>query len=342
MGDTQIPTINSRGRSLSFLAFVLVVIGFVVTALCGFFPRWPQAVSWAALGIETCALILGLRAWQRRLAKMAVSGAAVFIALSLLLFFYGPTVQREVRPTATWMKPLETTWELQSPGKTHSIRTASDVQKDGEDSLRFEIRGGERWVDTTFETTYRSEIATREYAPVSSTKWYSFSVYFPQDFPVEENRLVFAQWHTGRESAGDLPLSPPLALYFQSGNLKIKLRHSDELPVRDAEGVPDERLFSETFPLGQWHDFVVQAKWSWQPDGFVNIWWNNQQIVEYRGPVGYRRKTGAQFKFGLYRDATERTYVAYLNQVKAGDSSSDVGFDPSTAARYSPTEKQQK
>jgi len=86
----------------------------------------------------------------------------------------------------------------------------------------------------------------------------------------------------------------------------------------------------------------VQAKWSWQPDGFVNIWWNKKQVVEYRGPVGYRHKKGPQFKFGLYRDATEKTYVAYFDQVNSGDSSKEVGFDPGTAARYSPTEEQEK
>ena len=146
---------------------------------------------------------------------------------------------------------------------------------------------------------------------------------------------MFAQWHSGRELAGDPPLSPPLSLRFETGELKVKLRHSDESPVRDPEKVPDERLFSKPFPAGQWHDFVVHTKWSWQPDGFVNIWWNNKQIVEYRGPVGYRKTKGPQFKFGLYRDETDKTYVAYFNQVKSGDTPEQVNFNPTTTVRSS-------
>ena len=81
---------------------------------------------------------------------------------------------------------------------------------------------------------------------------------------------------------------------------------------------------------------MIQAKWSCKDNGFVNIWWNGKQIVEYSGPVGYDMELAPQFKFGLYRDATEKTYIAYFNQVKVGNSSKDVGFDLSTAAPYSP------
>ena len=98
---------------LSLFAFILVVMGFAVATLCWFFPRWPQSVSWAALGIEILGFVLAMRAWGRWLAKVALSGAVVFFALTLLAFFFGPTPQRTIQPTADWMIPLETTWELQ-------------------------------------------------------------------------------------------------------------------------------------------------------------------------------------------------------------------------------------
>jgi hypothetical protein len=284
MSEVQTSAIENR-KSFSFCVLSLVVIGFGVATLCWLFPKWPQTVSWVALGMEVLAFFLGVRARRHWPAKIALSGAALFFALTLRVSFFGPTVQRKIHPTAGWMSPLETTWELQSPGKVHSIRAVSDRQKKGEDSLRFEIRGGERWVDAAFETTYRSEIATREYAAIGSTKWYSFSVYFPEDFPIEGNRLVFAQWHS-RIDLGDPGISPPLSFHFESGNLKIKLRHSSESSVRDPDKVPDERLFfTNEFRLGQWHDFVVQAKWSWQPDGLVTsraggLWKENRAAVQ--------------------------------------------------------------
>ena len=233
------------------------------------------------------------------------------------------------------MKPLDSTWVLQSPGKPYSIEVASDLKRNGEDSLRFELRSGERWVDQTLMRTFRAEIATKEFPPAGAVKWYAFSVFFPTNFPIEDNRLVFAQWKE-KEAFLGTRLSPSLAFRLVAGKFSIRLLHSDEKVVRDAEAVPSEALFKKSnFPLGRWHDFVVQAKWSYKDDGFVNVWWNGRQIVEYRGPVGYDEALAPQFKFGLYRDATEKTYVAFFTRVKFGNRPQDVDFDPSTAIRYS-------
>lgn len=63
----------------------------------------------------------------------------------------------------------------------------------------------------------------------------------------------------------------------------------------------------------------------------MKVWWNGEQIVDYRGGVGYGQPEAPQFKFGLYRDATASTYVALFNQVKIGDSAQEVQFDPASA-----------
>ncbi len=131
-------------------------------------------------------------------------------------------------------------------------------------------------------------------------------------------------------------LSPSLSFRFVDGQFYIRLRHSDEKEIRDADAVEERDLFkTRKFRVGQWQNFVVQAKWSYRDDGLVNVWWNGRQIVEYRGPVGYDQPFAPKLKFGLYRDATESTYIAYFNRVEIGDSAEDVGFDPATAARPS-------
>ena len=48
----------------------------------------------------------------------------------------------------------------------------------------------------------------------------------------------------------------------------------------------------------------------------MNIWWNGRQIVRYSGPVGYHDDFGPYFKFGLYRDDSDQTYVAYFSRVR--------------------------
>ncbi len=146
--------------------------------------------------------------------------------------------------------------------------------------------------------------------------------------PIEKNRLVFAQWKE-REGFLAVGLSPSLAFRFVDGQFSIRLRHSPEKVIRDADDVTEIGLFkTKQFPLGQWQKFVVQAKWSCREDGLVNVWWDGRQIVEYRGPVGYDQPFAPKLKFGLYRDATESTYIAYFDRVLIGDRADDVGFEP--------------
>ena len=324
-----------KPERLALTAYILFIIGFLLPILCWAF--WlPEALLIVACGLEILAFVFGKIAWPQRRAKIAVFGSIIFGLLAIWLVCAGlPTYQRAIRPTAQWMTPLNSDWVLQSPGKPYSIQTDSNVRKDGNDSIRFEIRGGESWEDQDFFVTYRSEIATEEFTRANATKWYSFAVFFPTNFPEETNRLVFAQWHDSWHllQPGRIP---SLAFRFVNGQFSITLRHSAEHYIRDPDSVPSEKLFKKNhFALGRWHNFVVQAKWSYQDDGFVNVWWNGKQIVQYRGPVGYDESPGPQFKFGLYRDATDKTYVNYFDEVRSGDSPKDVGFDPSTAIPYS-------
>jgi Polysaccharide lyase len=332
MNGTPMHSIESKNGPLSLVAFILFLFGSLLPMACWAF--WlPEPLLLTACGAEALAFLLGIGTW--RPAKIAVIGSIIFALLGVWLSWAGlPTYQLTIRPAANWMKPLGKDWILESPGKPYSIQTVSDLKENGDDSLRFEIRGHERWVDQTFNVSYRSEVETTGLPPANSVRWYAFSVFFPTNFPLEKNRLVFAQWHDewhliqpGR--------SPSLAFRFVKGRLSITLRHSARHLIYNPDSVPDETLFKKNnFKLGQWHDFVVQAKWSFKDDGFINVWWNDKQIVQYRGPVGYNEDVGPYFKFGLYRDDTEKTYVAYFNHVKIGGNPKDVDFDSSTATRY--------
>jgi Polysaccharide lyase len=325
---------NER-RSVSWLALMLLLTGWALPALC--WAYWlPQALLWASCAAVLLAFGLGIVAWQRPLAKFVVIGAVAFALVGVGAVRHGlPTYPLQIWPTATWMQPLATQWITQSAAKPYSIRTDSSRQQQGEDSLRFELRAGDTWVDQTFLRTFRAEVTSQDFPPAGVEQWYALSVFFPSDFPIEKNRLVFAQWKE-REGFLAVGLSPSLAFRFVDGQFSIRLRHSPEKVIRDADDVKEINVFkTRSFPLGQWQRFVVQAKWSCREDGLVNVWWNGRQIVEYRGPVGYDQPFAPKLKFGLYRDATEKTYVAYFNRVLTGDHAEDVGFDPATAVRAS-------
>ena len=244
-------------------------------------------------------------------------------------YYLGETTTRVTLAKAgtSWLSPLDQKWERLSAGKEYSIRRVAEPSLQGEDSLRFEVRAGESWSNRS-GASFRSEIDTSDRPPINSVRWYRFALLLPRDFPIEDNRLVLFQWHgADKKYLGEAARSPTLAFRFSEGVFSLTMRHSPLRIVHDPDAVPAERLLkSAAFPLGIWNDFVIEAKWSFTADGYVNVWWNGKQVVRYRGPVGYNDEVGPYVQFGIYRDASAKTYVSYLNQVRGGATAQEVGF----------------
>jgi hypothetical protein len=226
-----------------------------------------------------------------------------------------------------WLIKTLTHARVLSPGKPYSVQIITD-STDKKQLIRFELRKDERRTDISGKKSFRAEIDVRDKPAMKSEKWYRFSLFLPADFPIEDNRLILAQWH-GRDKwwLGESNKSPVLALRFRNGEFNIRLLHSEELKVKDVDSVPSEKLYkTKEFPLNKWNDFVINAKWSYESDGFINIWWNNRQIVHYKGPVGYNDIAGPYFQFGIYRDNTNSTFVSFMKDIELGDNAVDIDF----------------
>ncbi len=152
-----IDPVNER-RFQARLALVLLAVGWLLPVLCWAF--WlPQVLLWVACGAVLLAFSLAAIAWRHPLAKLTVIGAVAFGLIAVCAVQRGlPTYPLVIRPTAAWMQPLKTNWITQSAAKPYSIQTDSAIQLDGEDSLRFELRAGDTWVDQTFLRTHRAEV----------------------------------------------------------------------------------------------------------------------------------------------------------------------------------------
>ncbi len=226
-----------------------------------------------------------------------------------------------------WLSPLNSQWEELSAGREYSIARVSEPSCRGEDSLRFELRANDAWSNLG-GPSFRSEIDTGDTPAINSVRWYRFSVLLPRDFPIEGNRLVLFQWHgADKKYLGEPGRSPAMAFRYEAGIISLTMRHSPERIVRDPDAVPSETLLkSRDFQLGAWNDFVVEAKWSCTPGGYVNVWWNGRRVVRYRGPVGYNDDVGPYVQFGLYRDESAKTYVSYMSQVRGGAFAREIGF----------------
>jgi len=284
-----------------------------------------------ALSLIGTAVFTAPTGWTGRILRLAMLETLLLTQVAFILgwayFSMGfGTKQPRIKATADWMKPLESAWGTQSPGRIHSIQSVSEPRGSGETSLRFELRKGEHYSDLFGKTSFRSEVNARDFPPIGSARWYAFSILIPDDFPIEDNRLVLAQWHgADKKYLGEAPRSPVLAFRYSKGCFSITVNHSPCRIIRDTKAVEAKTLFqTEQFPRSAWNDFLVQAKWSYLNDGFVNVWWNGRQVVHYSGPVGYNDDFGPYFKFGLYRGDSAQTYVAYFRNVRLGVRREDV------------------
>lgn len=227
-----------------------------------------------------------------------------------------------------WLSKFKVEWEIQSPGKTYSVTRVPSPASQGADSLRFELRKDEAWLNR--ETpTLRSEVATKEFVPMGSERWYGFSLFMPKDFPIEKNRLVLAQWWAlTKKYLGEVNRSPILQLRFSEGILKVLMRRYPDRIVTDAEKYIEESLYQDRkFELGRWHDFIFHVKWSHDTDGFIEAWLAGKKVIDFEGMTENQDDVGPTFKFGLYRDASDKTYVSYVRNVRVGQTYESV--DPS-------------
>lgn len=212
------------------------------------------------------------------------------------------------RAYAALMQGWKHSWAGSSSHYAFQIFADPSPQFPNNQAARFEVRAGDYASDADTVpnedgiVTERSELKERFQAAIGQVYWYRLRTFIPQDFPIEENRLVILQWHasdTGKEAT-----SPPLAFYYRGGKLIIKLRHSDRPQQLKEEDIRRVELYrQENFARGVWHDFVIQVKWSYRDDGFVNIWIDGKEAAHYKGPSAYNDAEGPYVKFGLYRDA---------------------------------------
>jgi hypothetical protein len=251
---------------------------------------------------------------------------AVFVAVGAFLLSC-TTVPR--KPESTWLSNTDK-WDYNSAGKTYSIQRVTVPRRHLADSLRFQVRPGDHWTHRGTKSS-RAEVTTEKYVPINSTQWYGFSVLLPDNFPIEDNRLVLAQWWSKpKRKLGEISRSPALALRYRDDRLFVTVRHSHMRVVTSDDETESTEIFETgEFKRGKWNDFVFQVKWSHGPDGFVNMWWNGKQVASYTGPIGYNDDVGPSTSFGIYRDESPKTYISYVSEYRNGDSYEAV--DPSIA-----------
>lgn len=208
-------------------------------------------------------------------------------------------------------------WEKLSSNKAYNIEWADDPDGTQNKVLKFEVRAEDAWSNHGKET-YRAEIATNEFVPLNKKISYEFEIFIPSDFPIEDNRLVFAQWWPKtKKQLGEISRSPSMALRFVNQRLYATIRNSDIRVVKDPDNVPSKEIFEiQKFKLGRWHKFKFIVLWSYKNNGEAQILIDDNEIANYKGGIGYNDDIGPEFQFGIYRDKSMATYRVFFRNVK--------------------------
>lgn len=176
------------------------------------------------------------------------------------------------------------------------------------DTLRFEVRSGDRWVSSDWADPVgveRTEIAGQKLYPPGT------QIDIVYDFMVEPGPrnsasgpghfLVVGQMHEYNVNK-----SPPFAVEMVSG---------DHMAIDIGTGIP-VYLYVDPAPIqrGRYYSMKVQVKFDNNRNGALRVWRDGVQIVDHHGSIG----TGAEtyWKQGIYRSSAPETIAVRFRGLK--------------------------
>jgi hypothetical protein len=145
---------------------------------------------------------------------------------------------------------------------------------------------------------------------------FSFSMFFPTNFPVVPTRLVIAQWKQYCADGGNCSDdSPVLAVRYIAGELRITQDLDKKFIM----------LYRETNEFrGCWLDFKFQVRFSPKDNGRIKAWLGDKPLVDYKGvtadsenaETGYPSPSRFYFKMGLYRNVMPEPMTVYIDEYR--------------------------
>lgn len=182
---------------------------------------------------------------------------------------------------------------------------------------------------------YRAEFAVYDCAKYKTEVYYGFSVMIDTAYTDMQFNLL-CQWqdlpyYIQGEAWEPIPVlhgsSPPVALVYADGNLKLMMNENPNSDNNTFEvGNP------QPIVKGQWYDVVFHFYWSDDESGYAEAWLNGNPIIPFNGTDNkyYGRnifnRTGNYFKFGQYRghEQPAHTNTVYFDEVRIGTSYTEV------------------
>ena len=199
----------------------------------------------------------------------------------------------------------------------------------GQNSEKFEVRPGDcsrstggGWDDCKNDRE-RSELIQRGNTQKEGDEyWYRWSIYIPESHQnLYRTKVCYGQFHQEY-------CEPVLMFNEHEGGYWLSI---DEQLIDYGE--QNINLLRAQDFVGRWNDIVVHIRWTKKKNGWVKVWVNGEEKVEYVGKTIACRQV--YFKYGVYRSFISRrkkltetvTTTAYYDGVVRSKSKEGM-FDP--------------
>ena len=174
--------------------------------------------------------------------------------------------------------------------------TPKSHNRNSQSSIKFTLNRN----DPEINLGKRSEIALTS-VPTKSEYIYEFSLYLPTQYTTDPSFEILAQWHGLPDfDWGETWRSPPLALVTRNGQFELE-RSWDINPITLNENRERAIINLGTYTTEEWIDWKFHVRWSYEADGLIQVWQNNQLVFTHLGANTYNDRQGTYFKIGIYK-----------------------------------------
>ena len=232
-----------------------------------------------------------------------------------------------------------------------NLRYETNVVRNGKYSLRFEMhdsdchegdcpRGKRKGAMGRSEVTISNSLS-KKYDHDHGEHWYAWSMYIPKETTYHEGWTILGQFKETSVSKERNKKYKECENNDVGLRLGFKLQEQGLVLFREAcyfkknQDNPKyyqvEKIILTTKQLknreDRWIDFLMHVNWSYEEDGFINLWLNDKKAYEYEGinssiPVKYKGKLpGVLFRFGIYNGFRSKPLppqVIYYDAFKRG------------------------
>ena len=224
-----------------------------------------------------------------------------------------------------------------------------NIVKDGNFSIRFETKekdcGKGDCNRGQFKGSYgRSELGlykslNNQFYKDHGEVWYAWSMFIPEEtVHIRPAYTIVGQF---KEMAGEkrqkrfseCKEDAGIRLGFELVNDGLMafrelcwVKPNSKKPVYE----PTRQIILQTSSIkNRWLDFLLHVNWSFENDGFINLWINNRLAFQHKGvnssiPYFYKgKKPGVAFRFGIYngkRSQKTKPQIIYYDSFKRGNS----------------------